>query len=85
VAFREHHSFHGFKHMFVPTFGLLANLGCMLFYLIGPFSVANMSWHEPYIALAFAVLWIAVGAVYLKMTSKSKGKEIILTSRPQTV
>ena len=36
VAFREHHSFHGFKHMVVPVFGLLANLGCMLFYLIGP-------------------------------------------------
>ena len=40
VAFREHHSFHGFKHVVVPVFGLLANLGCMLFYLVGPFSVA---------------------------------------------
>ena len=29
VAFREHHSFHGFKHVFIPVFGLLANLGCM--------------------------------------------------------
>ena len=37
VAFREHHSFNGFKHLVVPVFGLLANLGCMLFYLIGPF------------------------------------------------
>ena len=37
VAFREHHSFHGFKHMFVPIFGLFANLLCMLFFLIGPF------------------------------------------------
>ena len=37
VAFREHHSFNGFKHMFVPVFGLLANFGCMLFYLLGPF------------------------------------------------
>ena len=47
VAFREHHSFHGFKHMFVPAFGLLANLGCMLFYVFGPSFVAGMSPAEP--------------------------------------
>jgi len=56
VAFREHHSFHGFKHMVVPVFGLIANLACMLFYLIGPFTVSGMSWKEPYIALLVAVL-----------------------------
>ena len=52
VAFREHHTFSGFKHMFVPMFGLVANLLCMLFYLVGPFTVSGMSWKEPYIALA---------------------------------
>ena len=31
--------FNGFKHMFVPLFGLVANLICMLFYLVGPFAV----------------------------------------------
>ena len=41
VAFREHHSFHGFKHIVVPVFGLLANLGCMLFYLLGPFAIGG--------------------------------------------
>src|ERR1035438_1910985 len=38
VAFKEHHTFNGFKHFVVPVFGLLANFGCMLFYLVGPFS-----------------------------------------------
>ena len=51
VAFREHHTFNGFKHMVVPVFGLVANLLCMLFYLVGPFTVPGMSWKEPYIAL----------------------------------
>ena len=51
VAFREHHTFHGFKHMVVPVFGLVANLACMLFYLVGPFLVSGMSVKEPYIAL----------------------------------
>ena len=41
MAFREHHTFNGFKHMFVPLFGLVANLVCMLFYLVGPFTVAG--------------------------------------------
>jgi amino acid transporter len=82
VAFREHHSFHGFKHVVVPVFGLLANFGCMLFYLIGPFCVAGMSWHEPYIALGVSLLWIVWGAVYFTMSSKKRGTEIILTAKP---
>jgi hypothetical protein len=87
VAFREHHSFHGFKHMFVPVFGLLANFGCMLFYLLGPIpsiGVAGMSFKEPYIALGFAVVWIVFGLIYFLTTSKARGKEVILTAKPQT-
>src|SRR3989442_7299272 len=52
VAFREHQLYNGFKHMVVPLFGLAANLVCMLFYLVGPFTVSGMSIKEPYIALA---------------------------------
>ena len=48
LAFREHHMFNGFKHLVVPVFGLLANLLCMLFYLVGPFIVPGMSAKEPY-------------------------------------
>jgi amino acid transporter len=87
VAFREHHSFHGFKHMVVPVFGLLANFGCMLFYLLGPIpsiGVAGMSFKEPYIALGCSLAWIIAGGIYLAMTSKAKGKEILLTAKPQS-
>ncbi|HVM61965.1 MAG TPA: APC family permease [Verrucomicrobiae bacterium] len=82
VAFREHHTFNGFKHMFIPIFGLLANLACMLFYLIGPFSVSGMSWHEPYIALVVVALWGGYGVFYFMKSSKAKGREAILTSKP---
>jgi amino acid transporter len=82
VAFREHHMFNGIKHMLVPIFGLLANLTCMLFYLIGPFSVAGMSWHEPYVALAIVALWGIYGGIYFKSNSKSRGREMILTQKP---
>ncbi len=82
VAFREHHSFHGFKHVVVPVFGLLANFGCMLFYLLGPWFVPGMNKTEPYCALGFAVLWAILGYAYFAATSKKKGKEIILTVKP---
>ncbi len=85
VAFREHHSFSGFKHMFVPVFGLVANLLCMLFYLVGPFSVSGMSWKEPYIALGVALLWGIYGAVYFKSASKARGKPILVAKGGTTV
>jgi basic amino acid/polyamine antiporter, APA family len=82
VAFKEHHSFSGFKHMFVPIFGLVANLICMLFYLIGPFTVAGMSWKEPYIALGVAGVWGVYGAAYFLKSSKTKKREMFLTHKP---
>jgi len=81
VAFKQHHSFNGFKHVVIPVFGLLANLAIMLFYLIGPFMVAGMSWKEPYIALAICGVWGIYGAIYFLKTSKDKGKEVLLTSK----
>jgi amino acid transporter len=85
VAFSQHHSFHGVKHVLIPLFGLVANLGCMIFYLVGPSFVAGMSPKEPFIALGLSALWIVIGGVYFWLTSKAKGKEMILTSKPQTV
>jgi APA family basic amino acid/polyamine antiporter len=82
VAFKEHHLFNGFKHMFIPLFGLVANLACMLFYLIGPFTVAGMSWKEPFIALGVCAAWGVYGAFYFMKSSKAKGRETILTSKP---
>jgi amino acid transporter len=82
VAFKEHHSFHGIKHFVIPIFGLLANLACMLFYLVGPFSVSGMSWHEPYIALTVAAFWGIYGLFYFVKRSKAAGREIILTQKP---
>ncbi len=79
VAFREHHSFSGFKHMVVPVFGLVANLGCMVFYLVGPFVVPGMTMQEPLIALGVAAAWGLYGAVYFMMSGKKKGKTAFLT------
>ena len=82
VAFKEHHTFNGIKHVVIPVLGLLANLSIMLFYLIGPFTVAGMSWKEPYIALVICAAWGGYGLLYFLKSSKVKGKEIVLTSKP---
>lgn len=82
VAFREHHTFHGVKHFLIPIFGLVANLACMLFYLIGPFMVPGMSVKEPYIALGVVALWGLYGGFYFVKRSKAAGKEILLTQKP---
>jgi amino acid transporter len=83
VAFHEHHMYNPIKHVLIPGFGLIANLGCMLFYLIGPFSVPGMSAKEPFIALGFAAVWGIFGGIYFVMKSKKSGKEILLT-KPST-
>ena len=74
VAFKEHDAFHGFKHIVIPVFGLIANLACMLFYLIGPFSVSGMSVKEPYIALGVATVWGVYGLIYFLLSSKKQGQ-----------
>jgi amino acid transporter len=85
VAFREHKSFQGFKHVVIPVFGLVANLACMIFYLVGPFMVAGMSKKEPFIALGFAALWGIYGLIFFMIRSKKLGKTAMITSAPTAV
>ena len=84
VAFQEHHTFHGFKHVVVPVFGLLANLACMLFYLFGPLFVSGMSIKEPYIALGICAVWGIYGGIYFLRASKKSSKPVLLTEKPAT-
>src|SRR5262249_34069446 len=76
LAFQEHHTFSGFKHVVVPVFGLVANLLCMLFYIVGPFAVPGMSPKEPFVALGVVALWGIYGLVYFMRASKSQGKSV---------
>jgi amino acid transporter len=78
VAFREHHLFSGIKHFVVPVFGVLANFACMLFYLVGPFTVSGMSKMEPFIALGVAGVWGLYGWWYFARSSKKKGRPVLV-------
>jgi basic amino acid/polyamine antiporter, APA family len=82
VAFREHHTFNGFKHMVVPVFGLLANFACMLFYLIGPWMVPGMNKTEPYVALGVVAAWGIYGLIYFKKRSSQLARPMFLSEKP---
>jgi len=84
VAFHEHHLHNPIKHIFIPLFGIVANLACMSFYLIGPFAVVGMSKKEPFIALGFCALWGIFGGIYFLMRSKKLGREVFLTKPAAT-
>src|SRR6202050_466336 len=81
VAYREHHMFHGVKHMAIPIFGALANFACMAFYVIGPIEGLG-SVKEPLMAVAISVIWGVYGAFYFVRNSKKKGKETVLVTKP---
>ena len=82
VAFHEHHMHSFFKHKIIPLFGLLANLLCMIFYLVGPFFVPGMSVKEPYIALGVAAVWGIYGLIYFASNSRKTNRPMVLEAKP---
>src|ERR1700687_4228329 len=81
VAYQGHPNFSVVKHLFVPIFGVLANLVCMAFYLIGPFMGYGTKM-EPFGALAIAAVWGIYGAIYFAKSSKATGRTTMVTARP---
>jgi amino acid transporter len=80
VAFHNHALYNPVKHLFIPMFGLLANLGCMAFYLIGPFMGYGTKM-EPLLALGIAAVWGIYGGIYFMASSKKKGRTTLVTGR----
>ncbi len=82
VAFHRHPKFNPIKHLFIPIFGLLANLACMAFYLIGPFMGYGTKM-EPLLALGIAAVWGIYGGIYFIRASKKMGRTTLI-ARAQT-
>jgi amino acid transporter len=80
VAYQGHPNFNALKHLIIPVFGLLANLACMVFYIIGPFMGYGTKM-EPLLALAIAGIWGVYGAVYFLRSSKATGRSTLVVSR----
>jgi basic amino acid/polyamine antiporter, APA family len=83
VAYHKRPDHNFLLHTLIPGFGLLANLICMAFYLIGPFFNLGTKM-EPLTALGISGLWGLYGAYYFVKTSKKKGKAMIVDKQAVT-
>ena len=83
VAYTGRPDFSLLRHWLIPGFGLLANLTCMAFYLIGPvFNLGTLK--EPLLALGISAAWGIYGGIYFIRSSQKKGRGILLTSKVET-
>jgi len=82
VAYHKHPKFSVIRHLLVPIFGLVANLACMAFYLIGPFMGFGTKM-EPLLALGIAAVWAIYGGIYFLRAGKQAGRTTLVTNRAE--
>jgi amino acid transporter len=80
VCFHNHPKFKFVKHALIPGFGLVANIACMAFYLIGPFMGYGTKM-EPLLALGFALVWAIYGGIYFARSSKKQGRTTLVEAQ----
>jgi basic amino acid/polyamine antiporter, APA family len=80
VAYQGHPKYSFLRHTLIPLFGLLANLACMIFYLVGPF-LGYGTVKEPLLALGVAAVWAIYGGIYFTRASRAAGRTTFVVSR----
>jgi amino acid transporter len=80
IAFHNHPKYNPLRHLIIPVFGLLANLACMAFYLIGPFMGYGTKM-EPLLALGVALVWAVYGGIYFIRSNKATGRTTLVGVR----
>lgn len=83
VCYHKHPQFKVVRHLAVPVFGLLANLACMAFYVVGPFMGYGTKM-EPLLALGIALVWGIYGGIYFFRMSKTSGRKTLIQNRATT-
>jgi amino acid transporter len=82
VAYHKHPNFKVIRHFAIPVFGVVANLACMAFYLVGPFMGYGTKM-EPLLALGIAAVWAIYGGIYFTRAGKKAGRTTMVTSRAE--
>ena len=83
VCYHNHPKFKLVRHLLIPIFGLLANLACMAFYVVGPFMGYGTKM-EPLLALGIALVWGIYGGIYFFRMSKGTGRTTVIRDRATT-
>jgi amino acid transporter len=84
VGYHGHPKFSVMRHVLIPVFGLVANLACMAFYVVGPFMGYGTKM-EPLLALGIALVWAIYGGIYFLRASKSTGRTTLVQNRSSSV
>jgi APA family basic amino acid/polyamine antiporter len=77
VGYHNHPNFKPVRHLFIPLFGLLANLVCMGAYIVLPFMGIGTKL-EPFTALGVAAIWLIYGGIYFMRSSKATGRTTLV-------
>jgi hypothetical protein len=80
IGYHNHPNYKPIRHLFIPLFGLLANLACMGAYIVLPFMGIGTKL-EPFTALGVAAIWLIYGGIYFMRSSKVAGRTTLVTSR----
>jgi basic amino acid/polyamine antiporter, APA family len=80
VGYHNHPNFKPTRHLFIPLFGLLANLACMAAYVVLPFMGIGTKL-EPFTALGVAAIWLIYGGIYFSRSSKATGRTTLVDRR----
>jgi basic amino acid/polyamine antiporter, APA family len=80
VAFHNHPKYSPIKHLFIPLFGLVANVGCMIAYVVLPFMGIGTK-PEPLLALGVAAVWAIFGGIYFMSSSKKSGRTTLIENK----
>jgi amino acid transporter len=77
VAYHKHPKFSPIRHLAIPLFGVLANLACMITYLVVPFMGIGTKM-EPLTALGIAAVWAIYGGIYFVSSGKKSGRTTLV-------
>ena len=80
VGYHNHPNYKPTRHLFIPLFGLLANLACMAAYVVLPFMGIGTKL-EPFTALGVAAIWLIYGGNYFTRSSKATGRTTLVDRR----
>ena len=80
VGFHKHPKYNPLKHLIIPILGLLANIGCMVTYVVAPF-LGLGTVKEPLLAVGLAIVWAIYGGIYFVTSSKATGRTTLVTTR----
>jgi basic amino acid/polyamine antiporter, APA family len=83
VAYHKHPNYSPIRHLVIPVFGLVANLACMTFYLVGP-ALGYGTTREPLLALGIAIVWGLYGGIFFFRGSKKTGRKMLIETRAGT-